>query len=141
MPDYQRVPESVGQTTMAGSLPVVLPSDQSAIPVNPVGVAVAGAIKLSPQVVIVTVAVPGTAVPLAASSTLAFSALVIANKNNIGTVCFGTSSVDKDTNRQVELVPGQDAPLGDLPGYCIDLAEHYLDGDNATDKVSVIYYA
>jgi hypothetical protein len=106
--------------------------------VNKIDQSVAESTTLSPLYGVQDVAVPGTAEPLAASSTKVIMALVMARATNVGNVYLGTAAVDKDSSKQMILAPGAcvsiDAPLA----FNFNLNSWYVDATNANDGVDFI---
>lgn len=91
-----------------------------------------------------TVDAAGTAQPLSATALLVTFAAVTAKKAagvNTGNVYVGTSSVDKSTDQQRVLAPGDywEIPLSGSDHY-IDLSELYVDADTNDDGVFVHYF-
>jgi len=89
------------------------------------------------------VAVPGTAVPLAAVATYTRLAVLQAGRAgaaNAGNICYGVASVDIAAHRGIELAPGEILVIKPPEGETIDLNTVYIDADNATDGVRGHYY-
>ncbi len=85
------------------------------------------------------VASSGTAEPLLPSATYASMILVWAKSLNVGSICFGTSAVDKTSSRQIVLSPGSMASI-DVPlGYRVGVHQFYVDADNNNDGVQFFY--
>jgi len=106
--------------------------------INKIDQSVAESTTLSPLYTNQAVSVPGTAEPLAASSTKVIMALVMARTTNLGEIFIGTAAVDKDSSKQMTLAPGAtvsiDAPLG----FNFNLNSWYVDATNANDAVDII---
>lgn len=85
------------------------------------------------------VASSGTAEPLLPSATYASMILVWAKGTNVGSICFGTSAVDKTSSRQIVLPAGSMASI-DVPlGYRVGVHQFYVDADNSGDGVQFFY--
>ena len=134
------IPAALGQGTMAQSLKVVLPSDQSAIPVN-LTTTLASATLVVPTQIIKTVAASATPEALAADGTFFQTATLIGKKAartlNAGTVYLGIGSTN-DT-QALEILPGEIVEITASSGQKYDLNDWYLDVATAGDGVVVIY--
>lgn len=89
-----------------------------------------------------TVAAPGTGVAIGAGGTNATWFILTAQKvtgANTGDVYVGTSSVDRMTNRQIVLAPGESFDHNAAAGTNTDLNDWYVDADNAGDGVTCVY--
>jgi len=96
------------------------------------------------SVITKTVSTPGTAVPLASSETYAKRVVIQAGRSddvNAGKVYLGDSSVDKDSNKCLEMSPGDVFCLPMGKDDEINLAHLYIDADNSGDGVRVLYWA
>jgi len=106
--------------------------------VNKIDQSVAESNVVSPIYGVQSVAVPGTAEPLMASSTKVLMFVVFTKETNTDDVYIGTAAVDKTTSKQMILAPGAtlsvDAPLG----YSLNLAQWYVDSIVAGDGVNFI---
>lgn len=88
------------------------------------------------------VVTPTTAVPLANTSVLVPYFVVQALPGNVGQVYVGDAGVQSDFG--LELQPGQilkisaDDTLADEDNILVDIAQFYVDADNAGDKVNIL---
>lgn len=106
--------------------------------INKIDQSVAESITLSPLYGVQDIAVPGTAEPLAASSTKVIMALVMARSTNVGNIYLGTAAVDKDSSKQMILAPGTCASIDAPLGFNFNLNSWYVDAINANDGVDYI---
>ena len=96
-------------------------------------------VKKTPTVITQAVAAPGTAEALAATPTEVVYLQLIAKKvggSNAGSVFIGSSTVDRTTEQQVELLPGQPYEFRAMDGVKLDLNELFVDAANAGDGVT-----
>jgi len=96
------------------------------------------------KVITTTVSTPGTAVPLTSSDIYAKRVVIQAGRaddDNVGKVYLGDSSVDKDSNKCLEMSPGDVFCLPMCDDDKINLAHLYIDADNSGDGVRVLYWA
>jgi len=88
------------------------------------------------------VATAGTGVPLVASETFTRKVWLSAGKvggANTGIVYLGTSTVDKTTDQQMPLAPGDVIVVEMPPGTKLDLATMYVDAATSSDAVTGWY--
>jgi hypothetical protein len=122
------LPTSLGQKTMANSLAVTLPSDQSAIPVTQTPTSVAGTIssaRIGVGLSGVRATVSGAA-PNAARKLL----MIKPSKNNTGTIYIGASGVASTTGLEI---------IGpDRLSFEFDAGDYYLISDTAAQEVDIL---
>ena len=106
-----------GQQTMANSVPVVIASNQTAIPVSISG----SATSLTPSSGQVNVAAGPTASPLAGVSTQVDEVIIVAKLTNTGNIFLGPSTVISTTGMIME--PGRSVAL-----ESVDLNTVYING-------------
>lgn len=94
-----------GQQTMANSVPVVIASDQTAIPVS----ISAGALALTPSSNQINVAAGPTATPLAGVLTQVDELVIVANLTNTGNIYLGSAAVT--TGNGLIMEPGRSVTL------------------------------
>lgn len=127
-----------GQEPMATSFPVVIASDQSAIPVT---VSTLPAATTVPVQVTKTVAASGTPEALAADGTFFLTATLIGKRsarvNNTSSVFLGIGS-GNDT-QALEISPGEVVQITASDGQRYDLNDWYLDVVTNADGVIIIY--
>jgi hypothetical protein len=131
---------TLGQKAMTGSAPVVIASDQAAIPVTstPTSTAPTTAATFAEG----TKAPAAIATPEALATTNLVHSVIIragrtARVSNTGSVWIGTTSTND--SQLIELIPGAVLTISAPPGKYIDLATIYVDSVTLTD--GVIYVA
>lgn len=90
-----------------------------------------------------TVTVASTAEALVSSTTYARGVCLQARKvagSNTGNVFIGISSLDQGVREMLELEPGDYWEPPGPPGSKINLADIYIDADNAADGVVGLYF-
>ena len=108
----------------------------------PDGIASAARVESNPVLITKAVAVPGTAEPLVAVSTLVTQLVIEARKVggvNTGIVYLGTSAVDKASSQQITLDPGDNYEFIAAEGQSLDLDSLYIDADTAADGITGWY--
>ncbi len=90
------------------------------------------------------VAVPGTAVPIAAAALYVRSAEFYAGRDaaaNVGNIFVGDATVDQAAVKTMEVAPGATVEFPAGPGIMYDLHEYYIDALNAGDGLRGTYVA
>ena len=99
-------------------------------------------INLGPKTGSKTVTTAGTAEALSSTTMIVSLVDIVAKKatgDNTGSVYIGDSTVDKDSNQTIELVPGGTFDTRSMAGgHQIDLSKLYIDADNNGDGVTWI---
>jgi len=130
---------SVGTVTVGGT---ITEANSGAVASDLNELTAAPVVK-NPVAFTTVVATTGTGIALTAAQTFCRKAYVNARKKtgaNTGLVFIGNSDVDKTTDQQFALAPGDGIVLDGGPGAKLDLNKHYADAATSSDCVTGWYY-